>query len=164
MKNTIIGFLSVVVFTVISCKKDHETVKSDVSAAHGGSSALSDSTNIDTVAPSDAAVFKINAQDIAALKGRTVFTQNGSTLFYFDIDANKGVVRIDGVEYELNRADFNENNYSLSGDGVTIHATNGDFGEMVNDCVAGTFPEVKISHDGKTLKLAQVAVQDCPNY
>lgn len=165
MKNRLFGVVSALFFTVVSCTKDSETVKSDVVVSDQNSLAIEDSVNTDTIStPDNIPPFKVIPQDISAQKGLTVFTSNGNSLFYFDMNANKGLVKIDDQDIELNRADFNENNYSLFGEGVSIQATNGDFGEMLNGCISGTFPEVKIIYNGKTLNLAQVGVQDCPNY
>lgn len=165
MKNRIFALSATAILLTVSCSKEQDKIKSDATQSESSSLAKNDSSAAATIStPENAPAFKITPQIIAAEKGRTVFTQNGSTLFYFDMNANKGVVKIDGHDVELSRADFNENNYSLSGEGVTIQAINGDFKEMVSDCVTGTFPQVKITHGGKTLNLAEVGVQDCPNY
>ena len=114
--------------------------------------------------PEYSGVFNVIPQDISADNGRAIFTQEGKTLFYFDQNSNKGIIRIDGKDYALDRFDFNENNYSLYGNNVEIEATNGDFKEMTGDCVNGEFTEVKITVNGKTLNLPNIKVQDCPNY
>lgn len=160
MKN----ILPLLIYAVlISCTKEKETVTD-----HKISDSISlaaDSTKIPKIEnPDYSGVFEITPQNVSSGKGRAVFVQNGKTLFYFDQNSNKGNVKIDGKDYALDRFDFNENNYSLYGDGVEIEATNGDFKSGNGDCVSGDFPEVKVTVNGETLNLANINVQDCPNY
>ena len=160
MKN----ILPLIVFaTLVSCKKDVEPIaqlsKPDSASIVAGSSSA---VNIEN--PEYSGVFNVIPQDISAEKGRAIFTQDGKTLFYFDQNSNKGIIRIDEEDYSLDRFDFNENNYSLYGNNVEIEATNGDFKDTTGDCVYGDFSDVKISLNGKTLNLTNIKVQDCPNY
>lgn len=160
MKN----ILPLLIYAVlISCTKEKETVTDQ---KIGDSITLAaDSTKILHIENADySGVFEITPQNITSGKGRAVFIQNGKTLFYFDQNSNKGNIKIDGKDYALDRFDFNENNYSLFGNGVEIEATNGDFKSGTGDCVYGDFPDVKVTVNGETLNLANINVQDCPNY
>lgn len=160
MKN----ILPLLIYAVlISCTKEKETVTDQ---KIGDSITLAaDSTKILNIEnPDYSGVFEITPQNVTSGKGRAVFIQNGKTLFYFDQNSNKGNIKIDGKDYALDRFDFNENNYSLFGDGVEIEATNGDFKSGTGDCVYGDFPDVKVTVNGETLNLANINVQDCPNY
>ncbi len=156
--------LHLLTFAVLaSCAKEKETVK--VQNATENVTQSIDSSRTATMQNAEyAPAFKIIPLDIAPEKGRSVFTQDGKTLFYFDQNSNKGVIRIDGTDHILDRFDFNENNYTLYGNGVVIEATNGDFKEMVSDCLHGSFPDVKISVNGKVLNLVNINLQDCPAY
>ena len=155
MKNLLLLLSFAVIF---SCKKDKETVNSTIIPAP-------DSIQIPTIQnPDQSGAFEIIPQNIAAEKGRAVFSQNGKVLFYFDQNSNNGNVSIEGKDYALNRFDFTENNYSISGNGIKIEAANGDFKDGTGDCLYGSFPEVKVSANGKTLNLPNIEVQDCPDY
>lgn len=160
MKN-ILPFL--VYAVLISCTKEKETVTDH--KIFDSRSLAADSTIIRNIEnPDYSGVFEITPQNVSSGKGRAVFVQNGKTLFFFDQNSNKGNIKIDGKDYDLDRFDFNENNYSLYGNGVEIEAVNGDFKSGTGDCVAGDFPEVKVTVNGKTLNLTNINVQDCPNY
>ena len=131
MKNTI----HLITFAVLfSCVKENDKVSVQNSTQNVELSA-NDSTQ--TVMPDAeySPAFKITPQDVSPEQGKSVFTQSGKTLFYFDQNSNKGTINIDGKDYSLTRFDFNENNYTLSGNGVSIEATKGDFKDMVSDCV-----------------------------
>ena len=149
---------------LISCAKEKETVIAQ-QAPDSVSQYLIDSAQSPTMRNAEYSVpFVIVPIEIAPQQGRSVFTQSGKTLFYFDQNANKGLIRIDGKDYNLDRFDFNENNYSLYGSGIVIEASNGDFKEMTGDCLYGVFPEVKVSLNGKVLNLSNINLQDCPAY
>ena len=150
--------------TFVSCKKDKEVITENQTSDTAAVIKI-DSAQIPTIEnPASSGAFTIIPQNISAGKGKSVFTQNGKTLFYFEQNSNKGIIKIDGKDYTLNSYDFNENNYTLSGDEVKIEATNGDFQDQTGDCVNGIFPEVKVTLNGKVLNLSNVNVQDCPDY
>lgn len=160
MKN----ILPLIVFAaLVSCKKDVEPI-AQLSKPDSASIVADSSSAVNIENPEYSGVFNVIPQDISAEKGRAIFTQDGKTLFYFDQNSNKGIIRIDEEDYSLDRFDFNENNYSLYGNNVEIEATNGDFKDTTGDCVYGDFSDVKISLNGKTLNLTNIKVQDCPNY
>lgn len=149
---------------LISCAKEKETVIAQ-KAPDNINQYMVDSVQSPTIKNAEyLPAFVIIPIEIAPEQGRSVFTQNGKTLFYFDQNANKGLIRIDGKDYNLDRFDFNENNYSLYGSGITIEASNGDFKEMTGDCLYGVFPEVKVSLNGNVLNLSNINLQDCPAY
>lgn len=102
--------------------------------------------------------------DDGADLGKAIFTENGKTVIVFNTVSQKGKIRINGKDYVLNKYTFSENNYEISGDGVSITASNGSFQDMVSDCAYGTFPEVTVKLNGKETKLKDIKVQDCPNY
>lgn len=158
------NILPLIIFVVfISCTKEKEAISEQKISDNVVSTV--DSIQIPTIEnPYQSSAFIIIPQDISPEKGRAVFSQNGKTLFYFDQNSNKGLIRIDGKDYLLDRFDFNENNYAVFGSGVVIEATNGDFKSGTGDCVSGEFPEVKVTVNGKALNLANITVQDCPNY
>ncbi len=157
-------FLPIIALAVlVSCKKDVEPV-TQVSKQNSANT-ISDSTTVLNIEnPEYSGVFNVIPQNISAELGRAIFTQEGKTLFYFDQNSNKGIIKIDGKDYALDRIDFNENNYSLYGNNVKIEATNGDFKDTTGDCVYGDFLEVKVTLNGKTLNIPNIKVQDCPNF
>ena len=157
--------LTLLIFTtVLACKNDQEVI-SENKISNDQELVTIDSTQNPVIKnPVAAAVFEIVPQEISAGKGRSVFTQNGKTLFYMEQNSNKGSIKIDGKDYTLNSYDFNENNYTLSGNEVKIEATNGDFKDQTGDCVNGIFPDVKVTLNGKVLNLSNVNVQDCPDF
>ena len=161
MKNTIHLITIAVLF---SCVKENDKVSVQNSTQNVELSATDSSKTAIIKNPDYSPAFEITPQDVSPEQGRSVFTQSGKTLFYFDQNSNKGTINIDGKEYSLTRFDFNENNYTLSGTGVSIEATNGDFKDMVSDCVYGIFPQVKVTMDGKILNLTNINLQDCPAY
>ena len=161
----IMKILTLLIFTtVLACKNDQEVI-SENKISNDQELVTIDSTQNPVIKnPVAAAVFEIVPQEISAGKGRSVFTQNGKTLFYMEQNSNKGNIKIDGKDYTLNSYDFNENNYTLSGNEVKIEATNGDFKDQTGDCVNGIFPDVKVTLNGKVLNLSNVNVQDCPDF
>lgn len=159
MKNFIIAG-SASLALIISCNKKEETVDNQVSKVE--ETAEIDSSNVVIDSVENFNIKKVQPLNIDAKRGRAVFTVDNSTIFYFDLNENKGSITLDGKIYQLDKADFTENNYFLSGKGISIEATNGDFGEMVSDCVYGTFPEVKISAGDTPIILKKIKVQDCP--
>lgn len=161
MKNT----LHFITFAVLfSCAKENDKVSTQNITQNVELSATDSSKTAVIKNPDYSPAFEITPQDISPEQGRSVFTQSGKTIFYFDQNSNKGTIYIDGKEYSLTRFDFNENNYTLSGNGVSIEATNGDFKDMVSDCVYGVFPQVKVTMNGKILNLTDISLQDCPAY
>ena len=161
----IMKILTLLIFTtVLACKNDQEVI-SENKISNDQELVTIDSTQNPVIKnPVAAPVFEIVPQEISAGKGRSVFTQNGKTLFYMEQNSNKGNIKIDGKDYTLNSYDFNENNYTLSGNEVKIEATNGDFKDQTGDCVNGIFPDVKVTLNGKVLNLSNVNVQDCPDF
>lgn len=153
----------IALFTLVACKKEVEiTSNNNVSDSLFSST---DSASVSTIQnPDHPAAFEIAPLDEAAAKGKSIFTLNGNTIFYIEQNANKGMIRIDGKDYPLNKFDFNEDNYTLSGDQVKIEATDGDFKEQTSDCLYGVFPSVKVTMGDKVVNLANVHLQDCPEY
>lgn len=147
----------------VSCKKDKETITNREVIDFAASTL--DSIQIPTFQdPEVDGPFKIIPQNITSKKGGAVFTQNGKVLFYFDQNSNEGVITVGDKSYALNRFEFTENNYKISGDGVVIDAANGDFQDGSGDCIAGSFAQIKVILNGQTLNLGNIEVQDCPNY
>lgn len=156
-------FLLMVLIVIVACKNDKETITDQV-GADSTTSAL-DSIQIPTFQdPEVDGPFKIIPQNITSKKGRAIFTQNGKVLFYFDQNANEGMISIGNKQYALDRFDFTENNYKISGESVMIDAANGDFQDGSGDCIAGSFAQIKVVVNNETLNLANIEVQDCPNY
>lgn len=152
----------IICIVAISCKKDKEVLTNESTS---DSIVVADSLQNPTIEnPDQSAAFEVVPQDVNATKGRAVFSQGGKVLFYFDQNSNSGVVNIDQKNYALNKFDFTENNYVISGNGVKIEASNGDFKDPTSDCVYGNFPEISISLNDKKVNLTNVNVQDCPTY
>lgn len=108
---------------------------------------------------------KIEPLEVSATIGKTVFSgQDKKTLFYFDTQSNNGEIKINGKSYALDLLNFTDNEYHISGNGVKITATEGDFKEMKGDCLYGKFPEVKVEIEDQQVILKNIAVQDCPAY
>lgn len=152
----------IICIVAISCKKDKEVLPNQ---ATSDSAVVSDSLqNLSFENPDHSAAFEVVPQEVKSQKGRAVFAQSGKVLFYFDQNSNSGNIRIDGKDYSLDKFDFTENNYAVSGAGVKIDANDGDFKDATSDCVVGNFPEISISLNDKKVNLTNVNVQDCPNY
>lgn len=150
--------------SLVSCKKDSDKLSENAKSDSVRTTTL-DSIQISTFKDPDySGPFEVIPQNIVSEKGRTIFTNQGKVLFFFDQNLNRGIINIDGKKFALKEFDFSENNYSISGDGVSIEATNGDFKDTANDCIKGNFPEVKVSFNNETLTLTNVEVQDCPTY
>ena len=157
-------FLVLMVCVVaISCKKDKEVLTNQ-----SGSDSIvvvpHSLPNPTIENPDQSAAFEVVPQDVKATKGRAIFSQNGKVLFYFDQNSNTGNVRIEGKDYPLNKFEFSENNYSITGNGVKIEAEDGDFKDDSSDCVQGIFSEVKVSLNDKNVNLTNISVKDCPTY
>lgn len=106
----------------------------------------------------------VESQDEGAALGKAIFTQNNKVMISFNSVSQKGKIKINGKDYALTKLTFSENNYEITGDGITITANNGNFQEMTSDCAYGNFPEVEVKLNGKETILKDVKVQDCPNY
>ena len=153
-----------VITSLISCKKDKETV-ADIVVKDSLRTSTFDSIQIPTFQNADQkAAFEIAPQDIVSEKGRSVFSKDSKVLFYFDQNSEQGNIKIDGMDYVLNAFDFNENRYKITGPEVSIEATNGDFKDNDSDCVSGVFPTVKVVLKENTVNLTNVEVMDCPAF
>lgn len=160
MKNL---FVIIAVMTLIACKNDKEAV-SNQSTIDSAKSVV-DSARVPVLKNSGGSVaFQVTPLNVSGEKGRTVFRKNGNVLFYFDQTSNEGNIRIDGKDYLLNSFNFSENNYSVKGNGVVIEALNGDFEDGTAGCIQGKFPEIKVVLQGKEVSIANIQVQDCPDY
>ena len=148
---------------IISCKKDKEVITNQKNPDIANL-AIDSAQVLNIENPDYSGVFVVNPQNIDVNKVGTIFYQNGNALFYFDQNASKGNIKIDGKDYALNQLDFNENNYTLSGENLEIEAENGDFEDQTTDCIHGKFPVVKVTLNGKSLNIPSMTVQDCPNY
>lgn len=160
-------FLSTAFCTILLACKKEEKVHQDTAAS-----------TVDTVVPDTAAAAEVpeiraggnpTQRRVEPIQfdvetGKTIFTEGDQVVIGFNTDTQKGQIRIDGKDYELNSLTFSENSYEIKGDGITISATNGNFAEMVSDCAYGTFPEISINVNGQETVLKNIQVQDCPNY
>ena len=148
---------------LVSCKKDKENI-SDEQVVDSAALKI-DSSQIPTIQnPGQSAAFELAPQNISAEKGRAIFSKNGKVLFYFDQNSNTGNVRIEGKDYSLNKFEFSENNYSISGNGVKIEAEDGDFKDDSLDCVQPILTATKLSLNDKNVNLTNISVKDCPTY
>jgi len=99
--------------------------------------------------------------------GQVTFSQKEQTIFYYNLKSKKGKIRLNGVDYILNKYAFNSSagSYTLSGEQVTIVAPNCKFKESKGgDCGYGKFAVVTIKLGTDILILNKVEVQDCPDY
>lgn len=157
MKNII--FLLISGILLFSCKKD---AKIDENVNHNSDSLTSDSLTISSADHPDA--FRVEPLSEKAGLGKVIFTENGETILSYDTQANSGKIKLNGKEYILDNLIFSENNYDISGNEVKISAEDGNFQDMTSDCNYGTFPKIKISFNNQEVTLANVKVQDCPDY
>lgn len=162
-------FLTLTVATVLlSCKKEEKvtenTAVSDQSVLQADSVKTADSAT--AIAPQqDPAAFTIDAlSGESAGLGKVIFQRNNEIILVYNLEANKGKIKLQGKEYTLDKLTFSENNYEISGNGIKILAENGNFQEVVSDCSYGTFPEISVTQQNHTVKLSDIKVQDCPNY
>ena len=102
--------------------------------------------------------------NIFADKGKTVFSQDKRTMFFFDTQSNTGEININGKTYALDLLNFTDNEYHISGKDVKITATEGDFKEKTGDCLYGKFAGVKVELNNQEVILKDISVQDCPAY
>ena len=159
MKNILVAFLLGIL--VISCKKDAKISDTE----NGISDSLQAQNDSATIHSGESAnAFQLEPLDEKAGVGKTIFTLNKATIISFDAQANTGKVNIDGKEYPLNHMDFSENTYEFSGNGITIHAEDGNFQDMVSDCMYGSFPKIQVKFGDKKAVFTNVSVQDCPTY
>lgn len=144
---------------IISCKKDAK-IEENVNPVQDSASA--DSLTFSSEDRADA--FRVEPISEKADLGKVIFSENDETIISFDTKANSGKIKLNGKEYVLDELIFSENNYEISGNEVSIRAENGNFKEMSSDCNYGIFPEVEIKLSNQEVKLANVKVQDCPDY
>jgi hypothetical protein len=137
-----------------SCKKKEKIVENTAKSATA--KVQKDSLSIENL--------KIEPLKVSADIGKTAFSQNKKTMFYFDAQSNTGEIKISGKSYTLDMMNFTDNEYHISGNGVKITATEGDFKEMTSDCLYGNFPEIKVELNNQQVILKNISVQDCPAY
>ena len=145
---------------VFSCKKEASISENNNLASD--SVQIPDSLSIQSADNPNA--FRVETIADKADLGKVIFTENGKTIISFDTQSNTGKIKLNGKEYPLNNLNFSENTYEISGSEIEITAEDGNFQEMVSDCNYGTFPEFKIKFNNQEVKLANIKVQDCPNY
>lgn len=153
MKKNIIS-LVLLALLMLSCKKDNIILKN---TQHH-----SDSVKIGT--PNSPNSFALEPIEETSGHGKTVFQDKGKTVIYFNSQSQTGKIKINGKEYKLDKMTFTENNYEISGKEILIRAEDGDFKEMISDCMSGTFPMITVIFNGQKSVLKNVIVQDCPEY
>lgn len=115
-------------------------------------------------------ILPIGKLDVQNGLGQKTFSLLGVNIFYFDDKTHSGEIKIAGKNYTLNKSTFTKgkkysNKYHLSGSDITIDALNCSFQQNKGeDCNYGTIKKVTITVEGKTMYLANVHVQDCPNW
>lgn len=147
-------------FVLISCKKDTK-IPENGHLNPEDSAALPDSADYTSGTSNP---FQLGPLHEQADIGKTVFTSGGNTIISFDTQAHTGKIKIEGKEYRLNHLEFSENNYDITGNGISITASEGNFQDMVSDCMYGVFPEITVTFNGKKSVYRNIKVQDCPNY
>lgn len=138
-----------------SCKKEEKITQN---------STTKDSLNIVKDPLSANVPLTVVPLNIFADKGKTVFSQDKRTMFFFDTQSNTGEININGKTYALDLLNFTDNEYHISGKDVKITATEGDFKEKTGDCLYGKFAGVKVELNHQEVILKDISVQDCPAY
>ncbi|MBC7556067.1 MAG: hypothetical protein H7195_03815 [Chryseobacterium sp.] len=138
-----------------SCKKEEKITQN---------STAKDSLNIVKDPLSANVPLTVVPLNIFADKGKTVFSQDKRTMFFFDTQSNTGEININGKTYALDLLNFTDNEYHISGKDVKITATEGDFKEKTGDCLYGKFAGVKVELNHQEVILKDISVQDCPAY
>ena len=151
----LLSLCCVLFFCLNSCKKDEKMTQN---------SAVKDSLNIKNDSVTASIPLTVVPLNIFAEKGKTVFSQDKKTIFFFDTHSNTGEININGKTYALDLLNFTDNEYHLSGKDVKITATEGDFKEKTGDCLYGKFSEVKVQLKKQEVILKDISVQDCPAY
>ena len=106
---------------------------------------------------------KVTPLDMSAEQGNTTFMKKDQTLFYYNMNENKGEIKINNKSYTLNKKTENNGVYRLSGKGISITTSKCNFKKMESeDCFYGKFPTVKIKLGTRLLNLKNVNLQDCP--
>lgn len=104
----------------------------------------------------------VNPLSVSGDMGQITFSQNDKTIFYFDAKTKKGKIRLNGIEYVINKLQYDdEGGYKFYGSAVNITTTKGNWAEMESDCGYGTSLVVTINMGSQVLKLNNVEVQDC---
>ena len=145
----------VFIFCLNSCKKDEKITQN---------STEKDSLNIGKDSVSSNLPLTVVPLNMFADKGKTVFSQDKKTMFFFNTQSNTGEININGKTHSLDVLSFTDNEYHISGKDVKITATEGDFKDMTGDCLFGNFPEVKVEFNNQQVILKDISVQDCPAY
>lgn len=131
---------------------------------------------VKTIKVNKKAVGKLSVEPLENMgnPGQVTFSVKEKTLFYYNTTEKKGLIKLSGKEYTLDKYNFFNHNgtkkkfdgYTLSGAGVTINAPNVQPSKNNEgaDCLYGTVPLITIKIDGQVIILKNVKVQDCPNY
>jgi hypothetical protein len=160
--------MSILSLTLIitSCQENSTTqTENSVASSDSLKKEIVDSSSLNATDTASSTSLTITPLEIEGDLGQITFTQNGKTIFYYDLESKKGKVNLGGKEYALDKYNFNSGTYKLSGSNVNISAPNAKYKESEGgDCNYGKFAEVTITSGAETLKLKNVEVQDCPNY
>ncbi len=156
-------FLASVLFiSLISCKKEAESVVQKTSTTEDSIVQQKDSANV--IMGDKSNPFQLDVLADQPDLGKTIFSADGKTIISFDTEANIGKLKIDGTEYALNHLVFSENEFEISGKGISIKAENGAFSDTNSDCAYGVFPYITVIVNGSKSTFRNIKVQDCPNY
>jgi hypothetical protein len=154
------SLVCVLILSLNSCKKeDLVTEKSQQNDS------LNSQNSIKKESPSSPEIaIKVEPLEVMVEPGKTVFSQDEKTMFFFDTRSKTGEIKINGKIYILNEMKTSETAYFISGKEVTISAEKGNFEEFTSDCLYGDFPSVKIGLNNHEIMLTNISLQDCPAY
>ena len=111
------------------------------------------------------AQLSVDILSVEGQPGRVTFSQKGKTIFYYDEQTSKGMIKINGTEYPTNAYKFHTDSYTITGDGIKITAPKCKYKKNNGeDCMYGKFSAVTVQLAEQTLTLKGVEVQDCPKY
>lgn len=156
----ILLFLTVCLF-LAGCKKEAPVADNATADSLQIPKATNDSLAYNEQLKADSLSTALNEK---SAQGKLQFTKEENVILSYDLQAQKGVVNIEGKSYDLNKMEFSENNYTLTGPEIKVNAENGSFNEMTSDCLYGMIPTLELIHKDKTQKISNVGVQHCPVY
>lgn len=156
----ILLFLTVCLF-LAGCKKEAPVTDNSVGDSLQIPSATNDSLAYLDQLKADSLTTALNEQ---SAQGKLQFTKDKNVFLSYDLQAQKGIVRVKGKSYDLTQMEFSENNYTLKGPEIKVNAENGSFNEMTSDCLYGMIPNVELIFKHETQKIDNVGVQHCPVY
>lgn len=154
MKN--LGIVLAICILLYSCKKDKDAANIDTEITPQDSLVIE--------APRDVEAFTIDPLPMQNSSGITQFLYQNKPIISFDTRSHEGVIKINGEVIKLSNLDFSETSYVLKGSNISIEADNGNFDEVVDNCLNGVFSDIKITYKNRSQIVKNVRVKDCQAY